>query len=1121
MKLIALFILATTLNVSANPVMGQNVNLNLKQTEIRKVLKQIEIGTDYRFLFNSKLKALKNKVDFNASNLSLSESLNGLFAGSNLTYKILDNNVIVVYSTDGEENDKIKITGKITGESGEAVAGASVQEKGTGNGTFADNNGVYTMTVDANATLIVSSIGYQTQEVKVSSRSVVDVRLISSIKKSDEVVVIGYGSASKRDLTGSIAKVSGAAIASQPNTNALASLQGKVSGLSIVNNADPGSTPDVRIRGTISIGTVNPTYIVDGIFTDNIDFLNPNEIESVEVLKDPSSLAVFGFKGAAGAIIVTTKRAKAGQVNINFNSTVGVKKLVDKIKLANGDQFRALATFEANNRVLDDPSNNSFLNFVNNVGGPGMSAYTGNTDWIDAVTRKAIFNTNNLSIDAATDKNRFHLGFGYTYDEGLVKHTKYEKINANINDEFKLTSKLKVGFGLLVSREHLPYNSGALENARRALPIVSSATKSFYVRNPYGVDSLYKDLYSSTPIIQNSETNPLATLEYNWNKKIDYRYRYIGNLFAEYNITKALSLKATWYGNISNEDNREYTPLYYLYDPTFAAGTEPFLKNKLTAVQQNLTNTKVFQQDYLINFKKKFGEHSLAATGGFTTYYNYYSIMNANVAQKTVDVNIIPDDKRFWYITNGFSDAAPVASTTQNEYATVSYLARLLYNYKGKYYLNASYRKDYASQINQVYSKKGRSYWAIGAAWEISKEKFMENQHIFNFLKLKGSVGQLGNFNPLGKAYPAYPTVSTVSSAVFGNNLVPVYSPDYLFDPNLHWETVNSSEFGFEAELLKNRLHFEAVYYSKKTKDLLVLLRPSGVLPTLRNFGSIKNSGLEFTAEYTQPLMKGMTLTVGGNLTTYKNKVLELAYPYRTTISTSESTPNQVETGMPVGYFYGLVVEGVYQSYADIIASPPSSINGGGAKPGDLKYKDLNGDGVVDDKDRTNIGNPTPDFSYGINISLKYKGFDLGIDLGGVYGNEIYRAWGTSEQKNSVYNYPAYYTEAWTAAGTSNFVPIVNQNHLINRAPSTYGIEDGSYVRIRNLSLGYSLTKLPKMTRIKNARIFIAFQNLKTWKHNEGYSPEFAGDATGFGMDFGGSGSALPRITTFGLNVNF
>lgn len=1121
MKLVTVFILAATLNVSATPAMGQNVNLSLKQTEIRKVLKMIENESEFRFLYNSKLKALKNKVDFSVKDLPLTESLSTLFNGSNLTFKILENDVVVIYSTDEEENDKIKITGRITGENGEPVSGASVQEKGTGNGTFANNNGIYTITVDENATLVVSSIGYQLQEVKVAGRSVVDIRLLPSVKKSEEVVVIGYGSASKRDLTGSIAKVSGTQIASQPNTNPLASLQGKVSGLSIVNNADPGSSPDVRIRGTISIGSVNPTYIIDGIFSDNMDFVNPNEIESIEVLKDPSSLAVFGFKGAAGAILVTTKKAKAGQINVNFNSTIGVKKLVDKIKLANGDQFRTLVTNEANSRVFDDPSNNSLFNFVNNVGGPGMSAYTGNTDWIDAVTRKAVYNTNNLSVDGASEKNRFHLGIGYQYDEGLVKHTKYEKLNANISDEFRLSNRIKVGFSFIATREHLPYNSGALENARRALPIISADPKQFYVKNPYGVDSGYANLYSSTPIIQNSETNPLATLEYNWDKKIDYRYRYLGNVYVDLNITKELSIKGTWYGNISNEDNREYTPLYYLYDPTFAAGSEPFLKNQLTAVKQDITNTKAFQQDYVATYKKKFGDHSLTATAGFTTYYNYYSITNANVAQKDVGINIIPDDKRFWYITNGFTSTG-TATTDQNEYATVSYLARVLYNYKSKYYLNVSYRRDYASQINQVYSKKGRDYWAVGAAWEVTKEKFMENQKIFDFLKIKGSVGELGNFNPLGIAYPAYPLVRSNSSAVFGNNLVPVYEPNYLYDPNLHWETVSSSEFGFEAELLKSRLHFEAVYYSKKTKDLLVLLRPSGILPTLRNFGSIKNSGFEFSAEYSQPLpVKGMTLTVGGNLTTYKNKVLELAYPYRQTISSSESTPNQVETGMPIGYFYGLVVEGVYQSYADILASPPSTINGGGAKPGDLKYKDLNGDGKIDDKDRTKIGDPTPDFSYGLNISLKYKGFDLGIDLGGVYGNEIYRVWGTSEQKNSVYNYPENYVEAWNGAGTSNFVPIVNQNHLINRAPSTYGIEDGSYVRIRNLTLGYNVSKFPKMTHIKNARLFFSIQNLKTWKHNDGYSPEFAGDATGFGMDFGGSGSALPRITTFGLNVNF
>ena len=533
MKLAIIILFATTLQVNAYPVMGQKVNLNLKQTEIRKVLKLIEDDGFYRFLYNSKLKALKTKTDFSAQNLTVRESLDKLFTGSNLTYKQLDNNVVVVFSTNDEENDKIKVTGRITGESGEAIAGASVLQKGSGVGTFADNNGVYTITVDNDATLVISSIGYETQEVKVGGRSVIDIRLLPSVKKSEEVVVIGYGTASKRDLTGSITKVKGETIASQPNSNALSSLQNKVAGVSILNSAIPGTAPDIRIRGTISVGTIRPVYIVDGIFNDNIDFVNPSEIESMEVLKDPSSLAIFGIKGAAGAIIVTTKRAKAGQVNINFNTTYGTKKLVDKIQLANGDEFRSLATFEANNRVQDDPSANSYLSFVNNVGGPGMAAFTGNTDWIDAVSRKAKFSTTNLSVDGSTDRNRFHFGLGYTYDEGLVKHVRYERMNLNVNDEFKINKRLKIGFGLIGSKERLPYNSGALENARRSLPIVSADPKSVYAKNPYGVDSGYYNLYSTTPIIQNSETNALATLENNWDKKIDDRYRLIGNFFVE------------------------------------------------------------------------------------------------------------------------------------------------------------------------------------------------------------------------------------------------------------------------------------------------------------------------------------------------------------------------------------------------------------------------------------------------------------------------------------------------------------------------------------------------------------------------------------------------------------
>ncbi len=1118
MKLTTLLVIFCVFHAAAG-VNAQTITLKASDAEIAQILTTIQKQGDFRFIFNSRLKDLKQKVSVNFDNVELKEVMQQLFEGTSLTYLQLENNLVAIRSTSPDEKD-IRVTGKVTNEAGEGVSAASIMIKGTSNGTVTDGDGNFAITVPENAVLIFSAIGYNSIEVPVAGKQVLAVRLVQSTKKMDEVVVIGYGTASRRDLTGSIAKVKGDVIAAQPNSNPLSSLQAKVAGLSIINTAIPGAAPDVRIRGTISVGTIRPIYIIDGIFSDNMDFVNPSEIESIEVLKDPSSLAIFGIKGAAGAIIVTTKRAKAGQININFNTTYGFKKLVDKIQLANADEFRSLLAFEANNRVADDPSANSLLNFVNNVGGPGMSAYTGNTDWIDAVTRVAKFSTTNLGVDGSTDKNRFHFGLGYTYDEGLVKHVRYDRLTINVNDEFKVNKTWKIGFGVIGSKENLPYNSGALENARRTLPIVSAVTKEFFTKNPYGVDSGNYNLYSNTPIIQNSETNPMATLENNWNKKIDDKYRFVGNFFVDINITKDLNFRSTWYGDLSFRNNREYTPLYNLYDPT-RTGSQVIGRNTTTAVRQDLINTKAFQQDYIATYKKRVGDHSFTATGGFTTYYFKYEQLSGTVSQKVEGVNIIPDNKRFYYITTGFGDVKSIIPTGQSEYTTVSGLARLLYNYKSKYYFNASFRRDGASQINREFSKKFQNFWAVGAAWEISKEGFMENQDLFDFLKLKASTGLLGNFTTQGKAYPAYPTISTNSSAVFGENLIPVYVADYLFDPNLHWETVKSSEIGLEADMLKGQLHFEAAYYYKKTEGLIVLLEPSGILPTLTNNGSIQNNGFEFSANWNHNITKDLIFTIGGNLTTYKNKVLHLEYPSRQRISSSEQTPNQAQTGFPIGYFYGLVADGIYQSYADILASPVNTINGGGVKPGDLKYKDLTGDGVIDENDRTMIGDPTPDFTYGIGTTLKYKAFELGIDFAGSYGNEIYRVWGTSEQKNSVYNYPKYYTEGWTTPGSSNWVPIVNQNHLVNRAPSSYGIEDGSYFRIRNLSLNYTIASLAKITAIKNIRLSFTVQNLKTWKRNIGYSPEFAGDALGYGMDFGGAGSALPRVMTFGLNVNF
>ncbi|PZR24339.1 MAG: hypothetical protein DI535_22320 [Citrobacter freundii] len=376
MKLTIFIILFTAFQVKAHDVKGQNVNLNVRNTEIRKILKTIEKDGQYRFLYNYDLKGLKSKVNFNVNNLSLKDALDQLFTGNDLTYKLVNKNLVVVLSTDPEENREVRITGKITGAENEPLAGVSIQEKGTSTGTTTNNNGEYALTVADNATLVISAIGYETQEIAIAGRTVVDLKMTPNVKQIDQVVVIGYGTASKRDLTGSIVKVAGKDVADKPNSNPIASLQGRVAGLSVVNNGTPGKAPDIRIRGTVSIGQVNPLYVVDGIFNDNIDYLNPNDIESIEILKDPSSLAIFGVRGATGVIAITTKKAKAGQVSVNFNTAWGRKKLVDKIKLANADQFATLFAQERANNGITDPYDYSGL--------------TSNTDWIDAVPAQVI-----------------------------------------------------------------------------------------------------------------------------------------------------------------------------------------------------------------------------------------------------------------------------------------------------------------------------------------------------------------------------------------------------------------------------------------------------------------------------------------------------------------------------------------------------------------------------------------------------------------------------------------------------------------------------------------------------------------------------------------------------------
>ena len=955
--------------------------------------------------------------------------------------------------------------------------------------------------------------------------------------------MIGYGTSTKRDLTGSIVKISGKEIADKPNTNPVASLQGKVAGLYIVNNGTPGQAPDIRIRGTGSIASVAPLYVVDGVFTSDISYVNPNDIESMEVLKDPSSLAIFGNQGANGVIIISTKRARPGQSTFTFSTSTGVKQLVNPIKLANASQFNTL--------FAEENANNG----VTNTGYLSVPDMQNNTDWIKAVTRAGITSANNLSIANSTENNKFNFSLGYNLDQGIILKEQLQRITGTLNDEAKINKWLKVGVNFTVMRENLPYDAtGELNSARQVMPQISAAPKKFSVPNLYGNDTITQNLYSTTdPALQNSGVqNPLFDIYSKYNTNIDILYRYVGSVYVELNLMKNLTFRSAVYGDFSNESNRQYTPLYYGYNPLTDA---PVVQNAVTRVVQALTDTKNSQTDNILTYKNSFQKHNLTVIAGATTYSHSISY-NQTWVLPTDNSQPIPDNSRFWYpsawpYTAVSSDPNQTFSYNYQPNWTVGFFGRALYNFDQKYYLNASIRRDGSSDF--LPANRWGTYWTIGAAWELTKENFMLNQKFFDFFKLKGSAGTLGDQAvPTGVYYPSYPGVTSNGQTVFGSTISTIYQKAYISSPNLHWENVHSYEFGVEFEAFQRRLHFEATYFDRKTYGAMGLYSIGGY-NQLENLVDIQNTGQEFTASWNQPINRDFSINLSANITFIQNKVLGFDDPSFTYIDATSQNNGEQDSrtikGKPVGEFYGYVVKGVFQSYAQILGSPVQS-SLGAVRPGDLMYADLAGqggsakpDGVIDANDRTYIGNPTPKFTYGGSINVTYKSFNLGVDIGGVWGNKIFRAWGSLEAPYARVNYAGFQLDAWHGPGTSNWTPLLSQADRVNYVGSTYSIENGSYARIRNLQIGYNVPQriFSKSSFVKAARIYVNAQNLITWKNNSGYTPEFGGfqqysslqssntiggasvtfppNPLQFGIDQGGG--AIPRIISAGLSVTF
>lgn len=967
----------------------------------------------------------------------------------------------------------------------ELLIGVKVLEKGTNNGTITNIDGVFNLTVPTGATLEISYVGYTSKEVK-AGEAPMTILLQEDTKMLDEVVVIGYGTVAKRDITGSIVKISSEELSGKPNANPVSSLQGKVSGLSVVNNGQPGSEPDIRIRGTVSINQTKPLYIVDGIFNDNINFVNPADIESMEVLKDPSSLAIFGVRGANGVIIVTTKKGQQGKVTVNFSSSLGVKNIVGIPQMTDRTGFITLYDEQRVNQGAKPYTEYSLFN--------------GNTNWVNEIAIKnALVNYDNLSITSGTEKNKFYLGLGYIHEDGLIINEKYNKFTFSINDELNLTKFLKLGVGVNGSKANLPQLHNFI-SALNATPIVDPFNTTYNVYNKL------PDQVGGPQI-----GNPLMFTEGNKFTQIANEYRFVGNAFLEYIFLKDFTFKMSYFADLGFNDGRGYTPLYDVYN----AESDQVVKwNSKSGVSQYRNAYTKYQQDYLLTYKHKFGDHGLTLLGGFTTYFEDFNQITGSITQYSGG-NPIPYDKRWWYL-NVYPYGDPESqknSSAQWERSTVSTLFRALYNYKNKYNLSASFRRDGSSEISP--SHRFQNFWAVGGAWYLTEEEFMKSQTLFTNLKLKASIGQLGN-QYTGVHYPYYPNYTEGSTAVFGENLVPAYVLAYKNNPNLKWETVDAYEGGVEMDMLSNKLHFEANYYDKRTKDLLTMVN-DGANNFYMNAGSVKSSGFEFLASWNQKISDDFSYSILGNLTTMKNKVLSVwkdGYKYYSGNSITEA-------GFPIAYFYGYQVDGVYQSYADKLASPVNTLGDYG--PGDLKFKDISGpdgepDGKITSDDRTMIGNPTPDFTYGISGSINYKAFDFSIDFQGVYGNEIWRSWGNGSTY-SVFNYRQARMDRWTAAGVSNWEPRVG-NDAINNLPSTYMIEDGSYFRLRNIQLGYSVPiKTINKLAISSLRFFVSGQNLLTWKFNSGFTPEAGGSAIAFGIDDGGY--PVPAITTVGFNVTF
>jgi TonB-linked SusC/RagA family outer membrane protein len=976
---------------------------------------------------------------------------------------------------------QVRVTGTVVDERNDPLPGVSVIVQGTTRGTSTDLDGNYSIDVNPSEILDFSMIGMVGQSYLVGDKTIINVILSQETTSLEEVIVIGYGSQKAKDLTAPIVRVKGEDLALQSTSNAMQAMQGKAAGVQIINSGVPGRGPSVKIRGIGSIGDyANPLFIVDGVFVDNVDFLGSSDIEDLVVLKDASAAAIYGVRAANGVILITTKSGKKGEPIISYDSYFGFQTPVNIMPLATKDQYVAVlneANAELTGYVPRDPNN-----------------YPTSTDWYKELVRNAPMSNHSIDISGASEKTSYSMGGSYLFQDGIMNaQNQYQRLNLRIRVDQDVNDYLKIGFNNILSRyDQYSPNEGAFFGAFVNPPV-------YPVYDPNNEEA-YPIKFGSpqTHGFGNQYGNPFAAAYYP--EHFEKGNKIVFSTYAELKLIKdKLTFKFSY-----NQDLGNYTP--QSFTPEFNVGGSQGVKNSSLVKTFGNSNKQII--DNLLTFNNRIGDHNFSILLGQSSRIERGNYLAGSA------LNVIGLDEQSKYLITG-SYKNRFAWDGGTRYHGLSYFTRGTYNYNSKYLLTLTFRADGSSK----YQKKWGYFPSIGLGWNLTQEDFMKDQQLFSFLKARASWGMLGNDNVPSNSTQILGQSGPGSSGIFNDVLIDGVGAQTVLQNFLRWEVVSEFNFGFDFVSSSTKLSGDLDFYHRTTNNVVFyapIATGGGVAELLANNGRVLNAGVELMLNWNDKINDNFSYNIGFNATSVYNRVLELGgRDYIPGAYIRGNFTTRTAVGHPIGAFFGYEIDGVYKSESEALQDPVSQTI---KDKGFFKYKDQNGDNIIDEKDKVYLGSAIPWLISGIDLGLNYKKFDVSLAIYGQVGNKILNAKRMNRDIFSDGNYDQDFVEnRWTSDNQSDSYPSAQAyNFSYTQQANDFFVEDGSFVRIQNIQIGYTTKGI---MQIKMLRVYISAQRPYTFFTYNGFTPEIGGSPISAGVD--NSVYPMQAIYSLGLKANF